>query len=188
MAYKKADIIKESINFIETNRIASMDVFLESYPKTKTFLRYKLDKLDAIKDLIAIFIKTNEVKKEALKLIEDKELVFIEDVTSLLPISRATFYNYKLHEDEEIKDSLAKQRTTLKVSLRKKWYQSDNATTQIALYKLIGTDREAHRLNGSKLEHTGKDGEPIKTENTITVNIVKSAEVPKKESEEISSE
>jgi hypothetical protein len=40
----------------------------------------------------------------------------------------------------------------MKVSMRQKWYESDNATLQIGLMKLISDDDEAHRLNGTKRE------------------------------------
>ena len=40
----------------------------------------------------------------------------------------------------------------MKVDMRDKWYNSDNATLQIALMKLIADDDEAHRLNGTKRE------------------------------------
>ena len=33
-----------------------------------------------------------------------------------------------------------------------KWYKSDAPALQIALMKIISTDEEAHRLNGSKQE------------------------------------
>ena len=40
----------------------------------------------------------------------------------------------------------------MKISMRTKWYESDNATLQIGLMKLIADDDEAHRLNGTKRE------------------------------------
>jgi hypothetical protein len=36
--------------------------------------------------------------------------------------------------------------------MRSKWYKSDAPALQIALMKIISTDEEAHRLNGSKQE------------------------------------
>jgi hypothetical protein len=56
----------------------------------------------------------------------------------------------------------------MKVSMRDKWYHSDNATLQIGLMKLISEDNEAHRLNGTKQEikHEQKDNE-------FTIKIVK---------------
>lgn len=44
-----------------------------------------------------------------------------------------------------------------------KWFKSENPTLQIGLMKLISTEEEAHRLNGTsqKIDHTTK-GESIK--------------------------
>jgi hypothetical protein len=36
--------------------------------------------------------------------------------------------------------------------MRNKWYKSESATLQIALMKMIATEDEAHRLNGSRQE------------------------------------
>jgi len=57
----------------------------------------------------------------------------------------------------------------IKHGLRTKWYNSDNATCQVALYKLLGTDDECHRLNGSKqeIDHTSK-GQSIKPQIIFT--------------------
>ena len=63
-----------------------------------------------------------------------------------------------MNELNTIKDAILKNRNDLKVGLRKKWYESENATTQIALYKLIGTESESDRINSQKqkVEHSGE--------------------------------
>lgn len=104
---------------------------------------------------------TDELEAQALEEIVKRKLVFFDEIASYLPCSRATCYNHGLDKLDSIKTALEKNRVDLKAGLRKKWYEGDNATTQIALYKLIGTDDEAHRLNGSKHEVTGKDGAAI---------------------------
>lgn len=93
-----------------------------------------------------------ELELQALEEISKRKLVFMDEVISYLPCSASTFYNYGLESLETLKAALAKNRTDLKAGLRKKWYNSDNATTDIALYKLLGTDEEAHRLNGTRQE------------------------------------
>ena len=65
---------------------------------------------------------------------------------------RKTFYDHDLHKCDTIKSALEKNRINMKVDMRDKWYNSDNATLQIALMKLIADDDEAHRLNGTKRE------------------------------------
>ena len=69
-----------------------------------------------------------------------------------VPYSKQTFYTHKLDEVDDIKSLLQKNRSDMKVKMRKKWYKSDNATLQIGLMKLISDDDEAHRLNGTKRE------------------------------------
>jgi len=96
-----------------------------------------------------------KILKDALELIEKHHLIFIDDVTSLLPIHRDTFYNFfpvKSDEYDTIKRLLDKNRISMKSNMRKKWYQSDNATLQVALMKLIATDDEAARLSGTPRE------------------------------------
>jgi len=96
-----------------------------------------------------------KILKDALELIEKHHLIFIDDVTSLLPIHRGTFYNFfpvKSDEYDTIKRLLDKNRISMKSNMRKKWYQSDNATLQVALMKLIATDDEAARLSGTPRE------------------------------------
>lgn len=90
--------------------------------------------------------------------------------------SRATFYNHGLDKLDTIKDALEQNRINVKKGLRKKWYESDNATTQIALYRLTSTDEELSKLNSQKVEHSGE----LKT--GVTVHIV-NAENPIPESE-----
>lgn len=106
----------------------------------------------------------NKIFKQAKEVIVKNKLFFIEDIVAFLPISKPTFYEFfKIDSNEfnELKDLLDQNRVEIKVSMRSKWYKSENATLQLALMKLIGTDEEAHRLNGSsqKIDATtnGKD-------------------------------
>jgi len=100
---------------------------------------------------------TKELERQSLEAITKYKLIWIEEVVSYLPCGKVTFYEHKLNELNTIKDAILKNRNDLKVGLRKKWYESDNATTQIALYKLIGTDDESDRINSQKqkVEHSG---------------------------------
>ena len=62
---------------------------------------------------------------------------------------------------DSIKDIINKNRVEIKTAMRSKWFKSDNATLQVALMKLICTDEEAHRLNGSKQEIKTTEMKPI---------------------------
>lgn len=98
-----------------------------------------------------------KLEKQALDAIKAHSLVFADEVISYLPCSKPIYYKYQLNELDSIKSELEKNKVERKVGLRNKMYESDNATAWIAYYKLLGTDEEAERLNGSKqkLEHSG---------------------------------
>lgn len=113
----------------------------------------------------------NKIFEQAKELIEKNKLFFVEDIVALLPIARSTFWDYfpdKSDEMDTIKEMLDKNRVEVKSAMRSKWYKSDAPALQIALMKIISTDEEAHRLNGSRTESTNKteiitDGELIIT-------------------------
>lgn len=98
---------------------------------------------------------TETLLKTALEAIEKNKLFFVEDVVAYLPCTKATFYDHFPVESDElnlIKEALNQNRVEIKVSMRSKWFKSDNPTLQVALMKIIATDEEAHRLNGSRQE------------------------------------
>lgn len=100
----------------------------------------------------------NRVKiyEQALDLIEKKKLFFIEDVVTLLPCNKTTFYDFfKIDSNElnTIKEALDKNKIDVKNGLRNKWYNGNNPLTQMALYKLIGTEEEYHRIASTKTEN-----------------------------------
>lgn len=97
----------------------------------------------------------NAIFEQAKSVAESKKLIWIEEVVAFLPVSTATFYEYfpaKSEESEAIKEIIANNRISLKAAMRKKWYDSENPTLQVSLMKLLGTEEETHRLNGSKTE------------------------------------
>jgi len=100
------------------------------------------------------FMAHNKKKliEQSLNAIEKYKLYFIEDVVAYISCCKATFYRYKLNEIDSIKESLQNNKTKKRVFMRNRWFQSENATLQVALYKIIATEDEAHRLNGSKQE------------------------------------
>jgi hypothetical protein len=96
-----------------------------------------------------------KILEQAKKLIIEKELIFIEEVASFLPISKKTFYAWfpiDSNESNEIKAMLDFNKVDAKAFMRKKWKEAEAPALQIALYKLCGTDDENHKLNGSKQE------------------------------------
>lgn len=87
---------------------------------------------------------------KAIELLKsDNEIVFIYDIIVELGISSSTFYDYfpdKSAKSNEIKDLIIKNRGQQKKKLRKKWYDSDNATLNICAYKLLSDDEERKLL------------------------------------------
>ena len=94
-----------------------------------------------------------KIYKETFELIDKHKLIFIEDIVSFLPITKTTFYDYfkiESNEMDAIKGALNKNKIELKVSMRSKWYKSENPTLQMGLYKLLANEDELDRLNGNK--------------------------------------
>jgi len=97
-----------------------------------------------------------KIFEQAQELIKSKKLFFIEDVVTLLPISKQTFYDYfkvDSYELDTIKELLDKNKIDIKNGLRNKWFNGNNPLTQMALYKLIGTEEEYHRIASTKTEN-----------------------------------
>jgi hypothetical protein len=52
---------------------------------------------------------TEEIRLEALKAIEDNNLLFIGDIPAYVGFSKRTIYDHKLHECNDIKSALNKK-------------------------------------------------------------------------------
>ena len=96
-------------------------------------------------------------EKEILKVIIDNNLYVITDIFAFYAgIKSAQFYNLKLEKSECIKKSLADNKVTTCQSLKKKWFDSDNPTLQIALFKSICSKRDLKRLSLTYQDVTSK--------------------------------
>lgn len=97
----------------------------------------------------------DELFNQACELTDKHKLLFVDDIIALLPCAKSTFYT-KFPEGSDylnsIKEIIERNRVTLKVSMRKKWHDSDNATLQLALYKLIANPYELAALTNYKQE------------------------------------
>lgn len=101
--------------------------------------------------------KTEELERLSVEAIKQHKLFFIEDIVAYLPCDKTTFYHHKLHESNAIKESLTEVKTNLKVSMRSKWYRSDNPTLQLALMKLLSGDEELRKLSMQHNVHEEKE-------------------------------
>ena len=84
----------------------------------------------------------------------------IEEVACSIGLNLTSFYEYYPTETkglEYIKDKLQESKANIKRKLKDKWLKSDNATTNIALFKLCSNEEE-RRILADKLEVTGNEG------------------------------
>ena len=91
--------------------------------------------------------KIFEQAKEQIVL---NRLIFVEEAVSFLPIAKKTFYEWfpiDSNECNELKELIESNKISLKTSMRKKWYDSDNATLQMGLMKLIANPEELRKLS-----------------------------------------
>ena len=107
--------------------------------------------------------KTSELKEQALKSIEKHKLFFVEDVIAFLPCTKPTFYDHfpsESNDYKEIAEALTKNKVEIKTSLRSKWYKSNSAPLQLALYKLIASPEE-HRSLQMNYQDVTSNGKTI---------------------------
>ena len=106
---------------------------------------------------------TEMLKAKAIEAIKKNRLIFVEDICAMIGIAKSTYYEHfkeGSNDSNELTSLLDENKINLKVSLRKKWFDSDNATTQMALYKLCSTDVEHKKLQQNYSDVTSK-GEKI---------------------------
>jgi hypothetical protein len=102
----------------------------------------------------------NKVFEQAKEVIVKHKLFFVDDIVAFLPCSKQTFYDfYPVNSDklDELKGLLETNRTTLKVSMRSKWYTSNAPALQMALMKLIATPEELKKLSMQFIESENKN-------------------------------
>jgi hypothetical protein len=112
----------------------------------------------------------DELIAKSIELIKANNLITQTEVISLLPCSRQTYYTIGLDKVDELKDALEANKGKTKIFLKNKWKESDNATLQIALFKLCADADELHRLAVNYTDVT-TGGEKI---NLPPINWVKS--------------
>ncbi len=91
-----------------------------------------------------------KIFEQAKEMIVKHKLFFVEDIVAFLPCDKTTFYRFfevDSNEYNELKGLLETNRTTLKVSMRSKWYTSNAPALQMALMKLIATPEELRKLS-----------------------------------------
>ena len=115
---------------------------------------------------------TEELFNKGMEAIEKHKLFFIEDIIAFLPCRKSTFYEHFSNETDYYKrmfEALEKNRTTLKVSMRSKWYTSNAPALQMALMKLIATPEELRKLS---MQYVESENVNTNTNTSITVEII----------------
>lgn len=113
--------------------------------------------------------------KKAKKAALDKSasLFFVQDVYSVIGVSRSKFYEYFPEGSEEmeaIKKILTQNRINKCIGLRQKFYKSGHAVAQLALYKLICNDEERAVLTSQHIDHTTNgDSIVVKERDSLSV-------------------
>ena len=102
-----------------------------------------------------------EYRTEIIEAIKSNNLFFFEDIFGYVPFSKTSAINRGLHKDEEIVSLLEKNKMVTKHGIRNKFYRSNNPLNLIALYKLLGTDEEYHRLANTKQEINVIQDQPL---------------------------
>jgi len=101
-----------------------------------------------------------KIFEQAKEVIVKHKLFFVDDIVAFLPCSKQTFYDFfPVNSDQldELKALLETNRTTLKVSMRSKWYTSNAPALQMALMKLIATPEELKKLSMQYIESENRN-------------------------------
>lgn len=105
---------------------------------------------------------TEDLKAKALSAITENDLCFTDDVIGFLPCAKQTFYDHGLDQSDELKDALEQNRVNAKRRARNKWAESENATLQIAHYRLISDEEDRRKLSQQYNQHSGDNENPVK--------------------------
>jgi hypothetical protein len=90
------------------------------------------------------------IYKQALEVASHPSCYMIEDIIAGLPCGKTTFYDLFPNESDELntlKEQLEQNKIKIKKDLRSKWYNGNNLTGQITLYKLLATKEEREAIS-----------------------------------------
>jgi hypothetical protein len=122
---------------------------------------------------------TAKLFNDAIEIAGMDGIYFMEDIISLLPCTKPTFYAHFPEDSNELnalKEQLAKNKVSTKVRIRMKLEGGEKAAELIALYKLIATDDERRALSMTQIDHTN-NGKEFQAQ---TIIIQSSGEIPEK--------
>lgn len=92
--------------------------------------------------------KKEQYEKEITECIKKNRIMFVSHIFGYYTdIGRSQFYNLELDKSDMIKEAIAENRSKACGYMVNKWIASDNATLQIAGYRLVATEEERMALN-----------------------------------------
>ena len=112
-------------------------------------------------------------EREILEVIQKNGLITVIDIFAFYSgCCRDTFYNNNLDKSDTIKRALDDNKTKMSQSLLLKWLKSDNATLQLAAYKIICTDENRKKLSMNYTDVTS-NGQSVVTNPTLNITCIK---------------
>jgi predicted type IV restriction endonuclease len=123
-----------------------------------------------------------KIYKQACKIAEKENIMITEHLIANLPVSISTFYEFFPADSEEmevIKGIINRNKIKKKQEMYNKWFESENATLQVSLMKLLGNEEERAVLNNSKQEIEHK----ISSKTTPSITFTSAEDTEKKEDE-----
>lgn len=109
----------------------------------------------------------DKILAQCVEVIEKEKLTFFNDLAIYVEPTMASLYEWEFEKLEILKSALLKNKLATKKKLRNKWEESDNATLQLAAYKLIAEKEELNALTMNRQEITNPPGESF----DITLNL-----------------
>jgi 23S rRNA G2069 N7-methylase RlmK/C1962 C5-methylase RlmI len=94
-----------------------------------------------------------KIHEECIRVIREEKVTFFNDLAIYIEPTMSTLYEWEFEKSEDIKRELAKNKLRAKKKMRMKWEESENATLQIAAYKLIAEKEEIEALTVNKVDN-----------------------------------
>lgn len=85
-------------------------------------------------------------------MVKENKLTFFSDIALFVEPALSTLYEWELEKSDVIKAELAKNKLATKRKMRNKWEESDNATLQLAAYKLVADRDELNALTMNRVD------------------------------------
>jgi len=102
---------------------------------------------------------TQEYIEEFIEAIEKNNCTNFNEACMYISFSRATAYNHGLDKLDIIKEAIDAIKIKTKHRMKRNWINSENATLQLAAFRLLSDSEEHQKLNQSYIDHTTKGKE-----------------------------